>query len=77
MVRRQTFINKIRTLGFSYKTTQKRTYLYRRAGTTDYISVPMSELLEDEYVQHALRQAGLTGEQVKEFLARSSPDNRR
>jgi hypothetical protein len=69
MVRRQTFINKIRTLRFSYKTTQKRTYLYRRSGTTDYISVPMSELLEDEYVENALRQAGLKPEEIKAFLA--------
>lgn len=68
MVRRETFINKIRSLGYTYKTTQKRTFLYRKSGTTEYIAVPRSELLEDEYVQHALRQAGLTGPEVECFL---------
>lgn len=69
MTRRQTFISKIRELGYEYKTTQKRTYLYRRHGTTDYISVPMADLLVDEFVNHALRQAGLTETEVREFLA--------
>jgi len=69
MVRRETFINKIRTLGFKYKTQQKRTYLYRQTGTTNYISVPMADLLEDEYVQSVLRQSGCTAEEIKSFIA--------
>jgi hypothetical protein len=69
MVRRETFINKIRSLGYKYKTQQKRTYLYRQTGTTNYISVPMADWLEDEYVQHALRQAGCKGQEVESFLS--------
>lgn len=69
MVRRESFINKIRTLEFKYKTQQKRTYLYRQSGTTNYISVPMKDLLEDEYVQNALRQAGCEPEEIASFLS--------
>jgi len=69
MVRRESFVNKIRTLKFAYKTQQKRTYLYRQSGTTNYIAVPMRDLLEDEYVQHALAQAGCGKEEIASFLA--------
>jgi hypothetical protein len=69
MIRRDSFINKIRELDYSYKTQQKRTYLYRRKNGTDYISVPMADLLEDEYVMHALRQAHCTEESILLFIA--------
>jgi hypothetical protein len=69
MVRRESFINKIRTLGYTYKTQQKRTYLWRQSGTTNYMSVPMSDWLEDEYVRSALRQAGCSKEDIKSFIA--------
>lgn len=69
MVRRESFVNKIRTLKFTYKTQQKRTYLFRQSGTTNYISVPMKDLLEDEYVQNALRQAGCEKEEIASFLS--------
>ena len=69
MVRRQNFINKIRSLSYAYKSQQKRTYLYRKTGGTHYISVPMADLLEDEFVMSSLRQAGCSEEEVWTFLA--------
>jgi hypothetical protein len=69
MVRREQFINKIRSLKYAYKGQQKRTYLYRKTGGTHYISVPMADLLEDEFVSSALRQAGEPSDSVKAFLA--------
>jgi hypothetical protein len=69
MVRRESFINKIRTLGYSYKDQQKRTYLYRKVGGTHYISVPMADFLEDEFVMSALRQAGEAQEAIQSFIA--------
>ena len=68
MVRRESFINKIRELKYSYKSQQKRTYLYRKAGGTHYISVPMADLLEDEYVTSTLRQAGCNENEIRAFL---------
>jgi hypothetical protein len=69
MVRRETFINKIRTLQYHYKSKQKRTFLYRKTGGTHYISVPMADLLEDAFVASALRQAGLSEAEIQSFLA--------
>lgn len=69
MIPRQHFINKIRELRYSYKTTQKRTYLYRQAGTTNLIFVPMRDLISEEYVRSQLRQAGCTQEDIDSFIA--------
>ena len=69
MVRRSTFINNIRELGYEYKTLQKRTLLYRKTGGTHFISVPRTEWLEDEYVRSVLRQAGISEPEIQSFLA--------
>ncbi|MGA8221517.1 MAG: hypothetical protein WB780_07660 [Candidatus Acidiferrales bacterium] len=69
MVRRDTLINKIRELNYTYKTTQKRTFLWRQKGTTNYISVPKADLLDDDFVANSLRQAGLNEEEIKTFIS--------
>jgi hypothetical protein len=68
MVRRESFINKIRERRYAYKTKQKRTTLWRRKGTTDYISVPLADLIEDQFVLSSLRQAGVSDEEIRAFL---------
>ncbi len=69
MVRREIFINKIRDLGFKYKSTQKRTYLYRQSGTTKYIPVPMADWIDDEFVIWALRYACVPPNEIQSFLS--------
>ncbi len=69
MVRREIFINKIRALNYTYKDQQKRTTLWRKAGGTHRMSVPMCDLLEDDFVLSALRQAGCSERDVREFIA--------
>jgi hypothetical protein len=68
MVRRDSFINKIRELKYAYKDQQKRTYLYRKVGGTQYISVPMRDILTDTYVRSTLLQAGCEKEEIEAFL---------
>lgn len=69
MVRRQTFVNKLRELGYTYKTQQKRTDLWRKVGGTHFVSVPRADLLEDEFVRNVLRQAGVSEHDALSFLA--------
>ena len=40
MIPRDSLINKLRALGYSYKDQQKRTDLYRKRGGTDVAFVP-------------------------------------
>lgn len=69
MVRREAFINKIRELRYTYKTQQLRTQLWRKRGGTHVMFVPSCDLLEDDYVTGALRQAGVPDPDIKSFLA--------
>lgn len=68
MVRRDALINKIRDLGYAFKSQQKRTYLWRQKNGTHYIHVPKADLLEDEFVTSVLRQAGVAEEDILSFL---------
>jgi hypothetical protein len=69
MVRRENYINKIRSLNYTYKDRQKRTDLWRKVGGTHYISVPLCDLLAEEFVRSTLRQAGESPEAIETFVA--------
>jgi len=69
MIRRESFINKIRELGYTYKNQQLRTQLWRKRGSTHRMFVPLMDRLEDDYVIGALRQAGVPDTEIKSFLA--------
>jgi hypothetical protein len=68
---REQFINKIRALGYSFKRQAKRVQLYRKQGGTHRIAVPQSDLLEDEFVESALKQAGCPPAEIRAFLSAS------
>ena len=68
MIRRESFINKLRELKYTYKAQQKRTYLWRKIGGTHFVSVPMADLLEDEYVASTLRQCGCKDPEIQAFI---------
>jgi len=52
----------------AFKSRQKRTDLWRKKGGTHYISVPLADLLEEEFVVSSLRQAGCISEKIKTFI---------
>lgn len=62
-------MNKIRRLGFTYKGQQKRTTLWRQSGTTNFISMPMADWLDESYVRCTLAQAGCAREEIDAFIA--------
>ncbi len=69
MIKRKRFLYKIRKLGYSFKKSQKRTELYRKSGTTDYIHLPKSALLHEMYVRHTLKFSGLSDEEIRKFIS--------
>ncbi len=69
MVPRQTFINKIHELGYTYKDQLKRTQLFRKRGGTHCIFVPIKDLLSEEFVISTLRQAGESEDDIQSFVA--------
>jgi hypothetical protein len=69
MVTRESFINKLRELGYTYKRPQKRTELWRKRGGTHLVFLPSRDLLTEEYVSSTLRQTGCSEEEIRAFLA--------
>jgi hypothetical protein len=69
MVSRESFINKIRELGYTFKDQQKRTYLWRKVGGTHFIPVPKSDNLSDDFVISSLRHAGCKDPEIQAFLS--------
>jgi hypothetical protein len=68
MLSRNSFINKIRELGYTFKTKQKRTELWRKKGGTHCIMVPLRNDLEESFVVSSLRQAGISDEEIQAFI---------
>ena len=71
MILKSEFIKKIRALGYRHRSQQARTHLYRKDGSTHYIFVREKDLLTDDFVKGALRQAGLSADEIKHFMDRS------
>ena len=68
MVLRDTYLNKIRELGYTLKAETKRVHIWRKRGGTHYIPVHKCDKLDDEFVKSTLAQAGQTQEQIKQFM---------
>lgn len=69
MIPKSRYINKIRELGYTFKDRQKRTELWRKQGGVHFISVPIRDLLEEQFVALTLRQAGCTIDEINLFIS--------
>jgi hypothetical protein len=69
MVLRDTYINKIRELGYSLKNETKRVHIWRKKGGTQYLTGHKCDRLEDEFVRSSLTQAGMSMSDIKKFLS--------
>ena len=72
MVPRSTFINKIRELGYKFKSEKKRVSLWKRSGSRDYLALPKSALLEEKWVMATLAKAGVGEEEIKRFIGEAT-----
>jgi hypothetical protein len=68
MVHRQHFTHKIRELGYTYKGRKRRVHAWRKRGGSHFIMMPTNDMLEDEFVISALRQAGCDTAEINDFL---------
>ena len=72
-VNRKRFLSKIRELGYSHKKKQtKRTELYHKRGTTEYMHISKSYWLDAKYIYKTLEYAGLSKEEIDLFLEENS-----
>jgi len=69
MIAKQRFINRIRQLGYSFNRKADRVEIYRRPTPMHFISVPRRNQLDEDWVRHALRQAGEAPNAIERFIA--------
>ncbi len=69
MVPKQNFINKLRELGYYYKSTQKRTELWRKKGGTHHLFIPFNTALDEETAASLLNQAGCLAPDIAAFIS--------
>jgi hypothetical protein len=68
VVRHDALLNKLRELGYRYKTQKLRTELYKRPGNPNYAVLPRKELLDEANVKEVLAFTGMTAQQIKTFI---------
>lgn len=60
MATREQVIDKLREKGYVFKRDAWRVGLFKKPGTTQRVEVPKRDILSDEWVRSAFRQAGMT-----------------
>lgn len=68
MVPNTKLINRLRQAGYSYKTRSDRVEIWKQAGSTRRVQIRRHRSHSREYAATTLRLAGLTPEQIEEFL---------
>ena len=68
MISREQVINRLRAQQFVYQDRTKHGELYRQKNTGQRVNVPRRDFLEPEAVRLILRQAGLSNEEVADFI---------
>jgi hypothetical protein len=69
MIPRETFVNKIRSLNYTYKTQTKRVQLWKKTGGSHRMFVPICDFLEIEFVRSSLRQTEMMKtEEIEKFI---------
>lgn len=69
---RDHFINKIRELGYRYKTQAKRVSIWKKGGDPHRVMLPTWEELPDDWCRSTLLQCGCTEEEIEDFLRSSN-----
>lgn len=67
-VPRPQLLARLREAGWSFKRHGKRVEIWKKAGTTQRLSVPTQKLVAVPHVRVVLRQAGLLAREIERFL---------
>lgn len=68
-VSRTQVIQRLREAGFVFKEKAKHAEMWRKRGSVERVFVNLREQFDEQMVTVTLSQAGLTRQQINEFLA--------
>lgn len=74
MATREQVINKIKEMGYRFKRDAWRVSVFKKQGGTHRIEVPKRDIISDEWVRGAFRQAGMSAEEITSFLRQARPN---
>jgi hypothetical protein len=66
MAKREQVINKLKERGYKFKTESERVLVFKKG--THRLEIPRRDLLDEKWIRSAFRQAGMTNEEITEFL---------
>lgn len=69
MIQREQVINRLREANYSFSRQADRVEIWRQRGTGQRVNVARRDLLDEKYVQIVLKQAGLSDQEIRAFLA--------
>ena len=67
-ISRNQVIARLREANWQYSTQTKRVEIYKLKGSPKRMDVPIKDYFPDVYARILLKQAGLTRDQIEEFL---------
>lgn len=62
------FVSLLRARGYAFNEQLKHTECWRNAKTGHRLYIRRAETLDEDFVRHALRQAGLKQEEIEAFI---------
>jgi phage gp36-like protein len=68
VIRKSHFVNKLKELNYKFSEQLHYQEKWRQKGGTHIIHIPRKDVLDDEYVRHALRQAKVAKAEIDAFI---------
>lgn len=68
-VSREQVLNRLREANYTFNRKGKRDELWKKRGTTDYVSLPVNAVYPEPFIRSLFQNAGLTETQINQFLA--------
>jgi hypothetical protein len=72
LIPKEHLVNKIRMLGYRFQRKTDRVELYRHPVTMHRLAIPAKDSLDPDFVRATLYQAGMTKEQIEQFVGECS-----
>jgi hypothetical protein len=74
MATREQVVNKLKETGYRFKRDAWRVTVFKKEGGTHRIEVPKRDIISDEWVRSAFKQAGLSRDEIESFLRQARPN---
>ena len=72
MVSRDALLNALRSLDYGFKKGTEKSEIWKKKGQTDRLTISKHKVHDPKYAQTVLRKAGMSDDQISNFIASQS-----